>query len=287
MTLLKTNKKSYHAILIATIYVTILHSSTPMAATSVAAVPQSESLLLPRFRELQTARDEILLALPMGPVEDRTIAHIFFPALIGSILTVTPPIALGHEAFYQRLMASKLEYRPTPGSDEGLITLPFWDLLAPLAGTENPLSGTFDLSRCGDAGQYFSINIGYKKAKIPANVSKYEVWICPWFLAEGEKPASLGPLMGQWESPVGYLWTWGGWDPQTDNYDYFLQPMDNNKNLYEKWGAATHSHAAPTSPSCPPHGPRTMIAGGIAYTLAMRASTARSKMQNFSVQVSR
>ena len=139
-----------------------------------------------------------------------------------------------------------------------MVVLPIGDLLRPIAGSANPLSAAFDLSRCGDAWKYLSINIGYKKGIIPANDNKVEVWICPKFLAEREldtfkvgggifsKPKHpFAPIMGQWEAPVGYFWTWGGSDIKSDNYDYLLNgiALDNDKDIFEKWQC--HSkHAA-------------------------------------------
>jgi hypothetical protein len=150
--------------------------------------------------------------------------------------------AAGHEAL-QRFMDGRLEYRPTPGSDVGMITLLFRDLLAPLVGAANPLSATFDLSRCGDAGNYLSINIGYKKRKIPANAGKTEIWICPKFLVEEELATTasyLAPIMGQWEFPVGYFWTWGNYDVATDNYQYLLNGIiDQDNSLYGKYASTS------------------------------------------------
>jgi hypothetical protein len=171
-------------------------------------------------------------------------------AAIVPIPQAVPAIATGHEAFYRRLLAGRLEYRPTEGSDAGLVVLPIGDLLRPIAGSANPLSATFDLSRCGDAWKYLSINIGYKKAINPANKDKTEIWICPKFLAERELDTfkigggifskakhPFAKIMDGWEAPVGYFWTWGGYDVKSDNYDYLLKGivMENDKNLYEKW----------------------------------------------------
>jgi hypothetical protein len=148
--------------------------------------------------------------------------------------TVVPAMAVGYEALYKRFLEGRIEYRPTPGSNVGMITLLFRDLLVPLSETATPLSATFDLSRCGDAGNHLSINIGYKKTQIPANKDKTELWICPKFLAERESPSSLAPIMSQWESPVGYFWTWGSYAVCHDNYDYLLNSitMDNDKNSH-------------------------------------------------------
>ena len=86
-----------------------------------------------------------------------------------------PQIARGHENIYERFLKGKLVYRPTEGSDVGKIELP-------IAALANPLEGTFDLSRCGDAAQYLSINTGIRKVQAPANASKVEIWFTPLFL---------------------------------------------------------------------------------------------------------
>jgi hypothetical protein len=226
MTLFKKNRRYYRAILTGTLYIKILQSNTLMAASSeVEAGGDATSKVSSSSSETVSAAAGSIVPIP--------------PAV--------PTIAVGHEALYQRFMAGRLEYRPDPNSDAGLIILPFWDLLAPLAGTANPLSATLDLSKCGDAGNYLSINLGYKKAKIPANARKTEIWICPKFLAErelGTMASSLEPIMGEWEAPMGYFWTWGSDAVRSDNYDYLLQDivMDNDKSLYDKW-------PFPTSPT--------------------------------------
>ena len=200
-----------------------------------AAVPNTNSLVVrpvverqPQQRQRVSTRASTTAILPTTAA----VAILSVPRI--------PAIAVGYETLYQRFLRRSLEYRPTPGSDAGLITLLFRDLLEPLAGTTNPLSGTFDLSRCGDAGQYISINLGYKKIKTPANANKAEIWICPKFLVEQELDTTasyLAPMMGQWKGPVAYFWTWGGWDVKSDNYDYLLKgrAFDKSKNLYEKW----------------------------------------------------
>jgi hypothetical protein len=148
---------------------------------------------------------------------------------------VIPPIARGHEEVYRRFVRGRLIYRPTAGSDVGRIDMP-------IAALANPLESPFDLSRCGDTGQYLSISTGYRKRKQPANASKVETWIAPRFLIERELATTAGHfrgIMGNWpaSAPVGLFWTWGGWD-DLGWMDYlttnsFEQIGDNN--LYEKY----------------------------------------------------
>ena len=216
MTLFQTTRPYYHIILTGIFYVTILQSSTLTAAS---------------FEKLDVSEE------PAGVASSPVVGGASAAEAIGAFLTSVPTIAVGHEALYRRFLEGRLEYRPTPGSDAGLVVLFMGDLLRPLAGTTNPLSATFDLSQCGDTWKHLSINIGYKKAKVLANEGKTEVWICPKFLAEQESPSSLAPIMGKWETPVGYFWTWGEEAISSGSYYYLLRgiAMDQEKNLYEKW----------------------------------------------------
>ena len=86
-----------------------------------------------------------------------------------------PPVAQGYEKIYERFRNGVLIYRPKKGSDEGMIKLRIADL-------ENPLDGTFDLSRCGHVMKYLSISTGYRKRKKVENASKVEIWFAPRFL---------------------------------------------------------------------------------------------------------
>ena len=123
-----------------------------------------------------------------------------------------PKIARGHEDIYERFLKGVLVYRPNEGSDVGKIELPIADLA-------NPLGSTFDLSNCGDTGQYLSIATGYRKVQTPANANKVEIWFTPRFLVDREM-SHLAPnhhmrAIGSWDAaraPIGIFWTWGGWD---------------------------------------------------------------------------
>ena len=95
------------------------------------------------------------------------------------IRVAIPEVACGYEEVYERFLKGKLIYKPQEGSDVGRIDLP-------IAALANPLEGTFDLSKCGDAGNYFSISTGYRKQKIAKNESKVEIWFAPRFLIEKE-----------------------------------------------------------------------------------------------------
>jgi hypothetical protein len=155
-----------------------------------------------------------------------------------------PPIAKGFEAIYQRFLNGVLVYRPNPGNDAGMIKLP-------IAALKNPLESTFDLSKCGDTGQYLSISTGYRKKVNPANANKVEIWFAPKFLIEKELATTAGhfkQLFGGWMSAskwapdahVGIFWTWGG-DNDLDSYDYLTtKNMENLSkiDLFAIWRGA-------------------------------------------------
>jgi hypothetical protein len=100
-----------------------------------------------------------------------------------------PEIAKGYEDIYRRFLGGKLIY--TDPSSKAKKELP-------IRALANPLEGTFDLSGCGDTGQYLSISTGYRKAQKAENTSKVEIWLAPWFLVNKNLSASakhLQPIM--------------------------------------------------------------------------------------------
>lgn len=83
-----------------------------------------------------------------------------------------PEVALGYEEIYSRFINGKLIYQPNPNSDEGKIEMKIKDL-------SDPLNGTFNLSECGDAGEYLTIATGYYKVGDTSNPSSgLEMRIC-------------------------------------------------------------------------------------------------------------
>ena len=145
------------------------------------------------------------------------------------------------QEIFSSLYKGKLIYRPNPESDEGMVVLCISNL-------QNPLEGTFDLSPCGDAGQYLSINTGYRKEHTPANAGKVEIWFVPWFLVDKEMPQlasnhHIRASSRDWDAaraPIGVFWTWGGWNA-SDHLsfgDYLLtESMDElgTENLLKKY----------------------------------------------------
>jgi hypothetical protein len=154
-----------------------------------------------------------------------------------------PEIATGYEDIYRRFIEGKLIYRPNLGSDKGKIEFRIGDLA-------NPLDGTFDLSQCGDTGQYLSISTGYRKGLNPRNENKAEIWLTPRFLVDRtirnsswfplfQDERHLRPIMNSWggeKATVGIFWSWGSWGK--DDYDYLItDPLEvlGSESLYEKW----------------------------------------------------
>lgn len=82
----------------------------------------------------------------------------------------------------------------------------------------NPLSGTFDLSGCGDLSEYVQISTGFRRTKNPANKFKVEVWIVPQFVLQKDPRAKafyeLLQTCGEEHRNKSFavLCNWGGWD---------------------------------------------------------------------------
>jgi len=141
---------------------------------------------------------------------------------------------------YRRFLNGKLIYQPHEDNDEGKVEMRIGDLA-------NPLEGMFDLSHCGDTGNYLSISTGYRKGKKPENEGKVEIWLVPRFLIEKEINGRANPFKSiypnNWPdtASVGIFWTWGNWD-NAGWYDYLTtHDMDvlSHHNLYAKRMAAT------------------------------------------------
>jgi len=162
---------------------------------------------------------------------------------------VIPEVARGYEDIYRRFLGGKLIYTDPKSKAKKEL---------PIRALANPLDGTFDLSGCGDTGQYLSISTGYRKAQKPENASKVEIWLAPWFLIENDlknlkkgvffksSPAKhLQPIMDNWNgaaAPVGLFWTWGGWS-DLGWYEYLTtNSMDvlGSEDLLEKYKKTRH-----------------------------------------------
>lgn len=170
------------------------------------------------------------------------------------IRVTIPEVARGYKEIYKRFLKGVLIYRPQEGSDMGKIEMPIADLA-------NPLEGTFDLSKCGDTGNYLSISTGYRKEKKAENVNKVEVWLTPRFLIEKEIQGSASHFTGiiaTWDThkaPFGVFFTWGGWD-DLSYYHYATQraPTDFPTTIWAMWVGSKTTWIAPD-----PHPRRSIV----------------------------
>ena len=149
--------------------------------------------------------------------ENSIIKHMIKKSWVQGLYNIIDP---QEKEIFELFYKGRLIYRPNEGSDEGMIILP-------ISALRNPLNSSFDLSRCGDTGQYLSIATGYRKVQTPANANKVEIWFTPRFLVDKEMP-HLAPnhhmraIIGSWDAaraPIGIFWTWGGWNA-TDHMTY-------------------------------------------------------------------
>ena len=147
-----------------------------------------------------------------------------------------PECAVGYEAIYERFLRGVLIYKPNKGNDVGRIELPILDFLT---RGQNPLESTFDLSRCGDAGQYLSISTGYRReATKSVNATKWEVFITPRFLIEAHKDTTAAHYAAihnaSWTAPFAVIQDYGGWsDINWYWYNTTISEQElNTQNLY-------------------------------------------------------
>jgi hypothetical protein len=143
---------------------------------------------------------------------------------------------LGCQQICPEFLKGKLIYRPTEGSDEGMIELKISDLLI-------PLGGEFDLSQCGDTGMYLCISTGYRKVQKAENLHKIEIWLTPRFLVEKELKTTAGHFKAifpsKWNdgASVGMFWVLGALKV-FDRYEYLTsESIDNLSkiNVFENW----------------------------------------------------
>lgn len=156
-----------------------------------------------------------------------------------------PAIARGNEEVYRRFMNGALVYKPNENNDSDMIRFPFSYWVNP-----ETMRGECDLSRCGNIGQYLSINAGYRDTN--RNIRKVEVWITPRFVLQkglGESFGHYNNIKADWQSDVGILWTYGTWGAANGDCDYLTnQNFDiiSSQNLLTLWEEAKkireHTH---------------------------------------------
>jgi hypothetical protein len=157
----------------------------------------------------------------------------------------------GHEEDLNQFLNGKLVYKPNKDNDEGRIEFKISDL-------RNPFAGKFDLSKCGNAGNYTAIMTGFRKQKLEENKDKVEVWLAPRALIEKFKDSTakhFEKVLTAWDgktAPLGLFYTWGNWD-NLSLYEYLTDktPKElSNNNLY-RHQLVTSRKASPIPCSSP------------------------------------
>jgi len=138
-----------------------------------------------------------------------------------------------HKDVCEKFLKLRLTYKPNKDNELGKIVFKIVDLA-------NPLSGTFDISQCGNAWEYLSISTGFRAGYTPANANKVEVWIGPYiFLAEGfpdiiKDIKDIEDKNGNKHNEILLLYNWGGWhhlksfDVSGSYTDEFTSQWGNN-----------------------------------------------------------
>lgn len=155
-----------------------------------------------------------------------------------------PDKAIGKEDLYEKFLKIRLVYQPNLKSDDGKIEIPFLSLTS-------ILSGTFDLSLCGDAGKYISIHTGYPQNSKISKDDKVRLWISPRFLFMKElgQDEYYQRMMQEWDEKIltGLFFTHGSWPDdhafhanisgtgkdQSNMRDVFTYSKTYNKKKYD------------------------------------------------------
>jgi len=134
-------------------------------------------------------------------------------------------VGLQTKCLYDMFCNGGLIFRPTLGSDEGMIVLKISDLT-------NPSEGIFELPvDYGDALKRLSILTGYRKGKIAENEDKVEIWFAPREFIKQElkegRAKQFERMFPRWKpnAQIGIFRTWAN----DDNLSWFddLTDLDN------------------------------------------------------------
>lgn len=134
------------------------------------------------------------------------------------------------ESEYQLLKTIKLQYRPTPNSNEGMITLK-------IPAFANPFRYNFNLSKCGNADEKIYISMGYRTGMKSKNKNKIEMFLAPRKMIKKDLSSSsahYADIMPNWgeNASIALIYTWGNWD-NNSLYDYntdFTLGENSDKN---------------------------------------------------------
>lgn len=142
----------------------------------------------------------------------------------------------------RRFYDGALLYRPTPGNDEGMITMD-------IASLRDPFCDTFDLSTCKDRSNFVVITTDMKRFFEVGGKNQGRVvilFILHGLAAQKVKSTPNHPFastMDGWnpdKAPVGIFWRWGN-DANLTWCDYLtVRSLDgiSSENLLENWKKA-------------------------------------------------
>lgn len=121
------------------------------------------------------------------------------------------------ESEYQLIKTMKLQYRPEPDNDKGMITLK-------IPAFANPFGYKFNLSKCGSADKNICVSTGYRPGMNSENKNKVEMFIAPRKMIKKDLTTSSAhytDIMPNWgdNAPMGIIYTWGNWN-NNNWYDY-------------------------------------------------------------------
>ena len=185
--------------------------------------------------------------------------YIFKKSIDEAIKEVFP----GNEEDFRRFLNGRLIYKADNDIDN--IELRIGDL-------DNPLNGTFDLSKCGDIRKNLSISTGYRIEKKHENARKIEIWLTPKFLIERKKNTDINHFQAIYDKfnnhgSVGIFWTWGNWSDM-NSYDYLIPEnleKISNINLYEHYRCRNYSVGSSYEDKYNGRIPEGLKGGGMRY----------------------
>lgn len=129
-------------------------------------IEQEEALTIKQLKELMVQNHQNLLQHRPLSVQANPIIDKATPQSVDRPMPLsTPEIARGHEDIYRTFLNGVLIYNKGQRDE---VRLRIVDLL-------NPLDGVFDLSRCGDTGNYLSVHTGYRKQKTQYPISSCQI----------------------------------------------------------------------------------------------------------------
>ncbi len=145
-----------------------------------------------------------------------------------------------YDEIYEIFLNGKLQYRPNPKSDEGMVTLKISDL-------PNPFNSTFNLSGCGDVANNSVITTSITEF-FAMHTGKLVIGLIPHLVKRkiATTASPVSDIMEKWDGPIGIFWRWGSW-PNTW-FDYLTRSTladISSRDLYDNWVEAIPTPASP------------------------------------------